>query len=76
MTEVVGKQKKKDSNGSERETQNPSFGPIKLAPFSPFYKSYSLEIRWVIFNSHEIVLISKVFTVWLYVCEIETFDHI
>ena len=45
---------------------------------SPFYGSFSLESRWIIFNSLRLVLIRKVFTVdYVYMCiEVETFDYI
>jgi len=76
VTEAAGKQKKEDSNGSKRENQNPSFDPIKSASFNPFYESYNLEIIWVIFNSLQLVLISKVLTVDYMFIELETFGYI
>jgi len=76
VTKAAGNQKKKDSNGSQRENRNPSFDPIKSASFSPFYRSYSLEIRWVIFNSFQLVLISKVFTIDYMFIELDTFGYI
>ena len=75
VTEAAQKHEKKD-NGSQRENRNPCFNPIKPAPFSSFYGSYNLEIRWVIFSSLQLVLISKVFTVDYMFIELETFGYI
>ena len=51
-------------------------GPESVS-LSPFYGSFSLEPRWVIFNSLQLVLIPKVFTIdYIYMCiEVETFDY-